>query len=901
MSVLRIHRKVRCLSYDITFQVDPNSENFECKEEIDIEVIETVDKLQLNVQNLQITTLEWNSNAVDYTIDETNHLLIIDVSLSAGTRGTLTVHCAGLFAKDMYGIYRSAYEDFDDLADSPEEKEISSKEKENPPTDETENSPHSQEDAPVPHIAALTLENSQKEEDYTSNAETQYLVSTQFEPIGARRAFPCIDDPAAKSQFTITLVYPKGFTALLNCPAEETTEVDELLEKTRFAQSPLMSTYLVAFVVGKLESLKSEILPITAWTLPGGTEEARFALQAAEKCLPYCEKVFAYDYPLPKLDMVAIPEFYNSAMENFGIIFFKESDFLIDPARMSQHQKEVTFETVSHEISHQWFGNLVTMDFWNDLWLNEGFATWFLWHTMHHFYPEWNVWQNFVVYTQQTAMMVDFRPSAHPVVMPILSLTDIEQVSDEITYQKGCSLIVMLAEFMGADEFFTGLRSYIHKFAWKNATSTDLWECLGSLDGISIASIMNGWVEKPGFPTIQVSDLGNGVVEFEQRRSSARTLEKDEEELYIIPMIVELLSGQRKLVFSEKRTQVTDFDFSSTLNPGHKGYYISYHTEQTRLNAVASSITTLDKLGVIMDYDFAIASGLLLITALLELFEQWFTLADAVLLNAIIESYFDHMDAFLFDSVAWAGLCKIGQDLVAKTQLSAVLNLAEQESTGVDEEIQLSWLRFAGYVRTPLVDEYCDREFQKYADGEKELDADTGKIIVRNKVRRADVAEWRTIVEIYKNEENEYVREDILMSLGNSQNKLILEEFLEMVFNLKLLDMLMGLGSVLTSSEGVSALWKWMTTRWDELSSKLVHGSHTHLRIIETCISGFSTREQRDEVLRFFEGKDPSLFKRMVAKFSEKIEVRFREAERNQKAIHSWLLKEKFSALSLKS
>lgn len=883
------------MSYDITFQVDPNSEDFECQEEIDIEVIETVDKLQLHLQNLQIAKLEWNSNAVDYTIDETNHLLIIDLNLPAGTRGTLTVHCAGLFAKDMYGIYRSAYEDFDDLADSPEEKENSStEEKENSPTEATGNSPHSQEDAPVLQIAALNLENSQKEEENQPNAETQYLVSTQFEPIGARRAFPCIDDPAAKSQFTITLVYPKGFTALLNCAAEVTTEVNESLEKTRFAQSPLMSTYLVAFVVGKLESLKSEILPITAWTLPGGAEEAYFALQAAEKCLPYCEKVFAYDYPLAKLDLVAIPEMSNSAMENFGIIFFKESDFLVDPTHISQHQKEVTFETVAHEISHQWFGNLVTMDFWDDLWLNEGFATWFLWHTMHHFHPEWNVWQNFVVYTQQTAMTVDFRPSAHPVVMPILSLTDIEQASDDITYQKGCSLIVMLAEFVGVDQLFTGLQSYIRKFAWANARSADLWECLGSVDGNSIASIMNCWIEKPGFPTIQISDLENGVVQFEQRKSSPLSLERDEQELYVIPMTVELLSGQRKFVFSEKRTQVTDFDLSSVLNPGHKGYFITYHTEQTRLNVVASSISTLDKLGVIMDYDFGIASGLLLITAHLELVEEWFTIDDPVLLNAIIESYFGHMDAFLFDSVAWNGICKIGQDLVAKTQLSAVLNSPEPASTGVDEEIRLSWLRFAAYVRSPLIDEYCDRKFQEYVDGEKDLDADTAKIIVRNKVRRADLAEWRTIVETYRREDNEFVKDDILMSLGNSQNEIILQEFLDLVFNLKLQDMLMCLGPVLASSEGVSALWKWMTTKWDQLSSKLIHGSHTHLNFIEMCMSGFSTREQRDEVLRFFEDKDPSLFKRMVAKICEKIEVRFREAERNQKAIHAWLLKNRF-------
>lgn len=888
---LRLLHTANCLHYDLTFTVDPKSEEFQCDEVISLEIVKASDNLELNVQNLKITSAKWNGTAVDFSIDELKHLLVIHKELVVGDKADLSVLCTGTFSHDMYGVYKSSYEDEDDDGEeeNDEEDQVEDDTSDSGGVEKLDAAENSNANLTLALSAmALSNEKAPAENAEEGSAEDNYLVSTQFEPIGARRAFPCIDDPARKSHFTITLVHPTALVALLNSPVAETQSIDSFWLRTKFEKSPLMSTYLVAFVVGDLESLKSDKYPMTIWTLPGGAEDAYFALEAAEQCLPFYEEIFDYKLPLKKLDLVAIPDFAKSAMENFGLITFKESDLLIGP-NAAQYRKEVVFETVAHEISHQWFGNLVTMDFWDDLWLNEGFATWMLWYAMDHFHPDWNVWENYIIYTLLTAFLVDGRASAHPIIMQIKSFNDIEQAGDEITYKKGCAIVVMLFNFLGKDVLFAGLRKYIQKFAWENAKSADLWGCLEEVSGEKIDSLMECWVSRPGYPIISVEELENGKLRLTQKRYLSSGETDNHCKPYIIPLTIESSEGPLKLVFDDETMELQVPEGSYYLNPDHFGYYVTSYPSTRWVELAKLETSTKDRIGTLLDCEMASSAGEILVIPFLQLAEQFATIENATLFDAIIESYFDLMDAFLADEKLWTGLCNFGQSMIGK-HVSSCYVKSEDDSDN-DSQFKGSVLRFAAFVRAPEINQYCDDQYSNFIDNDELLDPEEARIIFRNIVRRRDGESWNSLWEVFQKEKDEYTKEDILASLGNTGDKEVLLTYLDYILHSELIkpqDMLMCLVSISNTMTGVDLLWKWLRENWDELSTKLEKGSVIHLAVIGSCIGSLCTEEHLKQLNSFFADKD-EVFESMVTNLKEKVKSKIAKFERNKIPVTEWL------------
>jgi aminopeptidase 2 len=268
-----------------------------------------------------------------------------------------------------------------------------------------------------------------------------------------------------------------------------------------FAKSPIMSTYLVAWVVGELEYIEDktkEGVVVRVYTLPGESSQGKFALRVGKETLSFFTEYFDIPYPLPKMDMVAIPDFGAGAMENWGLVTYRNMYLLFDDNGSSTKTKQNVAYVVGHELAHQWFGNLVTMEWWSDLWLNEGFATWVGWLAVDHLFPEWNVWVHFIMDDQQRGLSLDGLRSSHPIQVPVRNPSEISQIFDAISYSKGASVIRMLVNYLGEDTFKKGIQEYLKLHKYGNASTADLWTSLADASGKPVHDMMSSWTEHVG-------------------------------------------------------------------------------------------------------------------------------------------------------------------------------------------------------------------------------------------------------------------------------------------------------------------------------------------------------------------------------------------------------------------
>src|SRR5881398_4030397 len=347
------------------------------------------------------------------------------------------------------------------------------------------------------------------------SAARKVMLGTQFEATDARRFFPCWDEPAFRSRFQLTVVVPENWLAVSNMPIESEQKIAGGKE-VRFAPTPPMSSYLNVFVAGELDFIESRVGPtqIRVIATKGKAELGRYALEVSAEILKYYNDYFGVPYPLPKLDQIALPGGFGGAMENWGGITYFESALLFDPKNSSAETKQDIYEVLAHEMAHQWFGDLVTMAWWDNLWLNEGFASWMGTKCTAHFNPQWEVWlrRNLprdptrrVGIAKEQAMEGDARSTTHPIQQPIATEAEANSAFDDITYKKGQSFLRMLESFLGVEVFRDGIRRYIARHKYSNSTTADLWSALSEASGKPVGEIAAGWTEQPGFPVVKVN------------------------------------------------------------------------------------------------------------------------------------------------------------------------------------------------------------------------------------------------------------------------------------------------------------------------------------------------------------------------------------------------------------
>lgn len=372
--------------------------------------------------------------------------------------------------------------------------------------------------------------------NYVVDGQTKKGISTQFEAVDARRCFPCFDEPAMKAVFYITMTVAEHYVALSNMPVSKEEKANGL-KTLHFSPSPKMSTYLVCMVVGEYDYVESKTrsgVTMRVWGRKGEAHLGQYALDIGTKAMDFYEKFFGVAYPLPKMDMVALTNMAG-AMENWGLVTYRDNALLCDPAKASLRQRITILTIVTHELGHQWFGNLVTMEWWKELWLNEGFASWVETHCAHEIMPELRPWSDFCHATLRDGLQLDSLLSSHPIEVEVLRSRDIDEIFDNISYNKGAGVIRMLASIIGIDAFSKGLHQYLTKFSYKNATTLDLWQSLSEATGMDVKAIMHPWTSTMGYPVIHI-DEKDGKLVFSQQRFLASGLPTAEQDANTWPI-----------------------------------------------------------------------------------------------------------------------------------------------------------------------------------------------------------------------------------------------------------------------------------------------------------------------------------------------------------------------------
>ncbi len=367
-----------------------------------------------------------------------------------------------------------------------------------------------------------------QEQGIPAGAAKKIMLGTQFEATDARRFFPCWDEPVFRARFQLTAVVPESWFAVSNMPIDgEKKSADG--KEVRFAATPPMSSYLNVFVAGELDLIesRSRSTQLRVITTKGKAEMGHYALEATAQILQYYNDYFGVPYPLSKLDQIALPGGFGGAMENWGGITYYESALLFDPKNSSAETKQNIYEVLAHEMAHQWFGDLVTMAWWDNLWLNEGFASWMGTKCTAHFNPKWEVWLRRNLprdptrragIAREQAMEGDARSTTHPIQRPIATEAEANSAFDDITYKKGQSFLRMLESFLGEEVFRDGIRRYIAAHKYSNTTTADLWNALSEASKKPVGEIAAGWTEQPGFPVVKIKRGEGGKVALTQER-----------------------------------------------------------------------------------------------------------------------------------------------------------------------------------------------------------------------------------------------------------------------------------------------------------------------------------------------------------------------------------------------
>jgi tricorn protease interacting factor F2/3 len=475
---------------------------------------------------------------------------------------------------------------------------------------------------------------------YVSPLGTGRLFSTYFEPAAARRLLPCLDRPAEKAVFDVEVSAPSGLTLVSNMPAKSVESLPDGRQRVRFGPTPPMSTYLLFLAVGPLAEIRSERSDprVIVAGPPGRAEEGRFALGEASRALDYFARYYAEPYPLPKLHLIAVPQFGTGAMENWGAIAFQEH-FLLLGDRPPVSAKMQLVEVLAHEIAHQWFGDLVTMRWWNDLWLNESFASFVAIKALESLYPEWSAWDEFLNFRYSGSMLWDALPHTHPVRVEVQDPDQIRQIFDEISYGKGASLLRMGEAYVGEEAFRRGVSRYLRDHRWGNAEAADLWRAVGAASHEPVERVFSEWIDRPGFPVVRARLDGASLL-VDQRRFTL--LGPMDAPPWPIPLTLRAGKTLRRQLFDQEKA-VVDLGGPDVpvVNPGRTGFYrVQYEGPlRDRLLLAFPDLPPVDRWGIVNDGLALFLSGAIDLDPYLDLLRRLEGDPDPFVVSEVLASY----------------------------------------------------------------------------------------------------------------------------------------------------------------------------------------------------------------------------------------------------------------------
>ncbi|XP_074286874.1 aminopeptidase M1-like [Silene latifolia] len=715
---------------------------------------------------------------------------------------------------------------------------------------------------------------------YEVNGEKRNLAVTQFEPADARRCFPCWDEPVFKATFKITLDVSCEVIALSNMHVIEEKEQGSF-KTVYFEESPIMSTYLVAIVVGLFDHVEghtSDGVRVRCYSQAGKANQGKFALEVAVKTLDLYKKYFNVPYPLSKLDMIAIPDFAFGAMENYGLVTYQENYFLYDEQLSSAEDKQIVADTVAHELAHQWFGNLVTMEWWTDLWLNEGFATWVACLATDSLFPEWMTWTQFLEETNK-GLCLDALGESHPIEVELNHAHEIIAIFDRISYSKGAAVIRMLHHYLGADHFQRALASYIKRYAYANAKTEDLWAVLEEESNEPVRDIMNSWTKQKGYPVVSVK-LNDQKLEIEQ--SQFLLSGRPEESLWNVPIVLCCGSYDNQQTFL-LRTKCGSIEVKESawvkVNVDQAGFYrVKYDeklTTQIRSAIESNLLSATDRFGVLDDY-YALCMGVQQpLHSLLTLIGSFRAELDYIVLSKLVD--ISHQ---LVRVVADA----VPEILDSVKQIFITLFLFPARKLGWDPrpgESHLEVLTRGGILlalsmlgHDTTIDEATSRFNVFLTDRNSSvLSSDVRKgayVAVMHKVSSSDKSGYEALLRVYRETDQSQERARILGSLGSCRDSDIILEVLNFLLSseVPIQDVVHGLA---VSREGREVAWKWMKENWDHISKH--YTGHLLCHFVSSVLSKLSSDEMLQEVEEFFASRTKPEIARHVKQSIEKIRI----------------------------
>lgn len=815
-----MEEKHETLGYEVvpnkyTLMVEPNLNDFTyaCEEVIEVKVKNERRSIVLNAVAFKINKVLIKNKGLEQTpkvrMDNAKEILILDLEKPISGNAEIHINFSGENNDKLYGFYRSRY----------------------------------------------LLE-----------GKEHHLLTTQFEAANARNAFPCFDEPAFKATFDLSLLVDKFLQCVSNMPIKEERVVRNK-KLVVFHSTPKMSTYLLYIGIGEFERVTDKLgdLEIGVVTTPGKKQYTKLALENAKKILAFYQKYFGIRYPLPKIDLIAVPDFSAGAMENWGAVTFREVALLGDEKSAVMIKQKIA-HIIAHEFAHQWFGDLVTMKWWDDLWLSESFATFMDYKAIDAVYPKWNTRTQFVRDVVGVALGADQLASTHPISVSVSKPGDIDQIFDEVSYEKGCAVLSMLEEYAGKETFRKGLHNYLNKHAYSNATKNDLWKAVEQTareegERTDISAVAKCWIDKPGYPAITVKHARPGFSLIQNRFVLSKPNARGT--TWLIPVTYVLSTGRSKdLKFLMKRRS-RDLKTSSNwikLNHRQTGMYRTIYPEDV-----------LDSLGELIK------------EAEMEWVDAWgvendlYTLARGSRLK--LEDYLHFVSEYCFAA-------KYPLNLSVLSHIGALFGMLygrESETTetlrsllsGYSSEIikQIGWVKTedesnittmtrsvavmsSGISGDRATIKRAAKLFSRSMQDTAAVDADLRGTVYMLSAWAGDESKFKTITDRYKNEKLPDEKNRLLSAIGMFQGETLLSRSLGFSLSkyVRLQDSYMVPSVVSSNPIGRRLIWGWTKKNWNDLMLRYGSGTHMLSRYVNNMRTASDVKTLK-EIKSFFNKK----------------------------------------------
>lgn len=817
-----------------SLELSPNLDllTFSCNEEITCEVTDKTTEVTLHAKEIFVESVVFKSQSgatttvteISYNIKYNTVKFVFESELPLGS-GFIVIKYKGILNGDMAGFYKSSYSD--------------------------------------------------------AAGNKKIMASTQFEALDARRAFVCWDEPAVKATFSVTIIVPSHLTAISNMPELSSTHLSSPVnsKKIVFHTSPKMSTYLLAWAVGEFDFVQGTTkggVAIRVFSPPGRAEQGLFALDVGIRALDFFDSFFQVPYPLPKLDMICITEFAMGAMENWGLVTYRETALMIDEKKASTQAKQRVAIVVAHELAHQWFGNLVTMSWWDGLWLNEGFAAFMEHFCVDDLFPDYKIWEQYTTDAFGSAQRLDSLKSSHPIIVPIKHAEEVEQVFDAISYCKGSTVVNMVAAIIGKEKFKEGLQVYMKRHAYGNTETIDLWTAWSEVSNKDIAGLMNTWTTVTGYPFLKVVSeewTDNEVVfTLEQSRFlSDGSVDADSETLWSIPLLFATEgSVSQEAVIMDQKVQTFAVPLTAggkwiKINAGQKALVRVAHSPEMiqRLSeAVANKLLgPVDRAALLLDSYALAKAGVSPLETVVDILKILTTGQEdsSIVFGAIqgvLNGFYVLMEE-IGDTAVFDSFVSFGKKFVVKALETVGWDSIPDEShtDKLKRATVMSLLDTFAWDDSAVSAEAKSR-FDRHFTEPEALPAEYKTTVYKIVLLNGGVAEYDRILKTYKDTEDSQEKKYAMFSLGASRDVALKKKTLDWAVKsgeVKLQDFFYPIGSVTGNIQGAVLAWEYFKENFTVIKEMLAKASPSLMdAVIINSVNRFCTSEKADEIENFF-------------------------------------------------